>query len=112
QIRTHAGVQYDLPTVHLGATVRTPALTIQRDGAVTLDSVFDAGAGSLGASVFDRDAAFEYHLPWEFQGGAAYLRDRVELEVEIQTFGSIAPYALLSTDRPTVIYCDAGRSAT
>jgi hypothetical protein len=111
QVRTQAGVQYDLPTVRLGATVRTPALTLKRDGSATLDGVLDAGTASLGASVFDRDAAFEYHQPWEFQGGAAYIRVRVQLEVDLQTFGSIAPYALLSTDRPTVIYGDAGRNA-
>ena len=77
-------------------------------GAVTLDGTLNTGAASLGASVFDPDARLEYHLPWEIQGGAAYVRDRFELEVDVQGYTSIAAYPLLSTDQPTLIYANAG----
>jgi hypothetical protein len=110
QLRTQAGVQYDLPRVRLGATVRTPALTFMPDAVVTLDSIVASGPSTLGASLFDADATFENHLPWEFQGGGAYVRDRVQVEVEIQTFGSISPYAMLATDKQTLIYGDAGQN--
>jgi hypothetical protein len=50
-------------------------------------------------------------LPWEFQGGGADVRDRVQLEIELQTFGSISPYALLGTEQQTLIYGDAGQQA-
>jgi hypothetical protein len=42
----------------------------------------------------------EYHLPWEFQGGAAFVRPRVELEVDIQPYTSIDAYALLASMSP------------
>jgi hypothetical protein len=79
-----------------------------RSGGVTLDAALDAGAGSLGASVFDPDATVEYHLPWEFQGGAAWIHDRVELELDLQAYSPIEAYSLISTANPTAIYGDAG----
>ena len=108
QLRTQAGVQYDTPRFRFGAAVRTPGLTMFGSGAVTLDGTLNAGAASLGASVFDPDARLEYHLPWEIQGGAAYVHDRVELELDVQGYTSIAAYSLLSTTQPTLIYASAG----
>ena len=108
QIRSQAGVQYDTPKWRLGAAIRTPGLTLHRSGTVTLDGTLDAGPSSLGASVFDPDATFEHHLPWEFQGGAAWVRGRVEAELDLQAYSSIGAYPLLSTDHPTLIYGDAG----
>jgi hypothetical protein len=110
QLQAQAGAQYDTSQFRFGAALRTPGATIHRSGGVTLDGVLDAGASSLGASVFDADAAFEYHLPWEFQGGAAWVRDRVELELDLQAYSSIGAYPMLSTPNPTVIYGDAGNN--
>ena len=56
----------------------------------------NCGAMSAGASVFDPDADLEYRLPWEFQGGAAWVRDRVELELDLQAYSSIDPYTMLA----------------
>ncbi|HJZ77982.1 MAG TPA: hypothetical protein VKE51_39910 [Vicinamibacterales bacterium] len=114
QLRSQAGAQYDTSQWRFGAAIRTPGLTLHRSGGVTLDGVLDAGASSLGASVFDADAAFEYHLPWEFQTGAAWLRDRFEVELDLDAFSSIAAYPLIATDKPAVIYGDAaaGRPPT
>jgi hypothetical protein len=108
QLRSQAGVQYDKKEWRLGAAVRTPGLTLYRSGSLTLDGTLDAGAAALGASLFDADAAFEHHLPWEFQGGAAWVHGRVEAELDLQAYSSIAAYPMLSTDRPTLIYGDAG----
>ena len=108
QLRTQAGVQYDTPQFRFGAAIRTPGLTMHRSGTVTLDGTLDAGAGSLGASVFDADARVEYHLPWEIQGGVAYVGERVELEVDVQGYTSIDAYSLIATDQPTLIYGDTG----
>jgi hypothetical protein len=108
QLRGQGGVQYDTPQVHFGAAIRTPGLTIRRQGTVTLEGTLDRGAPSLGASLFDADARFQYRLPWELQGGAAYIRDRVEVEVDIQGYTSIPVHPLLATDQPTLIYGDAG----
>ncbi len=108
QLRTQAGVQYDTPRFRFGAAVRSPGLTMLGSGVVTLDGTLNAGASSLGASVFDPDARLEYHVPWEIHGGAAYVHDRVELELDVQGYTSIAAYSLLSTVQPTLIYASAG----
>lgn len=110
QMRTQGGVQYDKSQWRLGAAVRTPGLTLHRTGAVTLDGLIDAGAESTGASVFDPDADLEYKLPWEFQGGAAWVRNRVELEVDLQAYSSIDAYSMLTSAQPVVVYRDAGTS--
>jgi len=106
QLRSQAGIQYDTSRWRFGAAVRTPGATIHKSGVVTLDALLDAGTKSAGASVFDPDATSEYHLPWEFQGGAAWVRDRVQAEVDLQAYSSIAAYPLVSTDHPAIIYSD------
>ncbi|MCM3881152.1 MAG: hypothetical protein ND807_13670 [Vicinamibacterales bacterium] len=108
QLRTQGGVQYDTSKFRFGAAIRTPGLTIIRDGTVTLDGTLDAGVGSLGASLFDADASFTYRLPWELQGGAAYVRDRMEIEIDVHGYTPVSAYSLLATDKPTLIYGDAG----
>jgi hypothetical protein len=108
QLRSQAGAQYDTAQWRFGAATRTPGLNIHRSGAVTFDGLLDAGASSRGASVFDADAAFEYYLPLEFQGGAAWVSDRVELEIDLQAYSSISPYPMFATDHSTLIYGDAG----
>lgn len=107
-LRTHAGVQYDMPQVRFGAAIRSPGLTLRRGGTITLDGTLDAGAGSLGASVFDPNARLEYRLPWELQAGVAYVGDRVEVEMDVQGYTAISAYTLLATGQPTLIYTDAG----
>jgi hypothetical protein len=108
QLRSQAGVQYDTSQWRFGAAVRTPGVTLYRSGLMTLDGTLDAGPGSLGASVFDADARFEHHLPWEFQGGGAWVRGPVELELDLQAYSSIGAYSMVSSDQPTLIYADAG----
>jgi hypothetical protein len=108
QLRSQLGVQRDVARWRFGAAVRTPGLTLHRSAALTLDAVLDAGASSLGSSVFDADATIEYHLPWELQGGGAWVANRVELEVDLQAYSSIDAYPLISTSNPALIYGDAG----
>lgn len=108
QLRSQFGAQYDVARWRFGAAVRTPGITLHRSGEVTLDAVLDAGPSSLGSSVFDPKASAEYHLPWEFQGGAAWVGDRVELELDAQAYSSIDAYPLVSTSSPVLIYGDAG----
>jgi hypothetical protein len=108
QVRSQMGVQYDATHWQFGAAVRTPGATVHRSGEVTFDGLLDAGTSSTGASVFDPNATSEYHLPWEFQGGAAFVSGRAEAEVDVQTYSSIKPYSLVSTSNPTLVYTDAG----
>ena len=108
QLRTQVGIQYDASHLRFGIAVRSPGFSILENGTLTLDSTLDAGAASLGASLFDPDARFEYHQPWEFHGGVAYVADRIELEVDVLAYSAIASYSMLSTPNPLLIYSSAG----
>ena len=108
QLRAQGGVQYDIGPWRFGGAVRSPGLAIHKTGTTILDGVLARETGSLGASLFDPDAQFEYHLPWEFQGGAAFVHPRFELEFDVQGYTAIDPYSLLSTDHPVLLYGDAG----
>jgi hypothetical protein len=108
QLRSQAGVQYDRSQWRFGAAIRTPGVTFHRTGAVTLDGLIDTGSMSAGASVFDPGADLDYKLPWEFQGGVAWARDRFEIEVDVQAYTSIDAYSMLNTGQPVVVYGDTG----
>jgi hypothetical protein len=108
QMRAQGGAQYDIGNWRLGGAIRTPGATIHRTGSVTLDGVLASNPGSAGASLFDTDAALEFHLPWEFQGGIAFAAPRFEIEVDLQGYTPISPYPLLSSDQPVLLYSDAG----
>jgi hypothetical protein len=81
---------------------------VYRSGTITQDGVLDSHTGSLGASLFDTNPRFEFHLPWEFQGGAAYVRDRYELEADLLAYTPVNAYSLISTNAPTIVYGSAG----
>jgi len=108
QVRSQAGVQYDTARWRFGAAIRTPGATVYRSGSVTVDGLVDLGSSSTGASLFDADADAEYHLPWEFQAGAAWSRGLVEAEVNVLAYSPVAAYSLISTTQPTITYTDAG----
>jgi hypothetical protein len=80
---------------------------LDRSGTVTQDGVLVAHAASLGASLFDTNPRFEFHLPWEFQGGAAYVRDCFELELDLLAYTPVSAYSLISTNAP-LVYGSAG----
>jgi hypothetical protein len=47
-------------------------------------------------------------VPWEFQIGAAYIRNRFQAEFDVQQFTGLSSYTLLGTSNPLVIYRDNG----
>jgi long-subunit fatty acid transport protein len=107
QINPIFGVQYDgVPHLRLGALVQTPAAAFMSSGVITQEGQFDVGTSSLGASVFDGNAKFEQHRPWEISGGAAYVAPRFEVEFDLHGYTSVSPYSLLSTSQPAAIYID------
>jgi hypothetical protein len=108
QLRGQGGVQYDRGDWRFGGAVHTPGVSFYRSGSVALDGVLDARTGSIGASLFDTDAGFRYHLPWEFQGGIALVRTRFEIEVDVQGYTPISAYSLVTSDQPTRVYGDTG----
>jgi len=111
QLRAQGGVQYDWEKWRLGGAFRSPGLMLHKTGSVVLDGVLTDDPGTLGASIFDADARLEYHVPWEFQGGAAFVAPRVELELDVQGYTPIEAYRLLSSDQPVLLYADAGPTA-
>ena len=111
QLRTQGGVQYDTGPWRVGGAFRSPGVTFRKSGTVMLDGVLASQPGSLGASIFDPDAQLEYHLPWEFQGGVAFVHPRVEFELDLQGYTPIGAYQLLSSDQPVLLYAGGGASA-
>lgn len=105
--RTGRGA-FDTPVLRFGAAIRTPGRTAHREGAITLDGIVARGAASLGSSLFDANARFEYRLPWELQAGVAYVAGWGEAEVDVRGYTPIAAYSLLATDQSMRIYADAG----
>ncbi len=103
------GAQFDLsPHVHVGGTIRTPALTLFKGVSATEESLADNGSASVGASFFDSDAAFTYRQPFEFHGGVAYTAARGEIEVDVHGYTPISAYAMIASDQPIVTYTNPG----
>ena len=110
QLRGQGGAQYDRSHWRFGAAFRTPGLTLHRSGVLTFDGVLDVSQSS-GASLFDPNAQFEFHLPWEFQGGAAVVTPRFEIEVDLQAYTPISAYSMLSTSNPVLVYSETGANS-
>jgi hypothetical protein len=110
QLRPILGVQYDPSSGwHLGMVIRTPAANLHRSGQYSADGTLSAGSASAGLSVFDNEADFNYKVPWEFQVGAAYIRNRFQAEVDVQQSTGLPSYTLLGSSNPLIIYRDTGQ---
>lgn len=112
QLRAQGGAQYETEHWRFGGAMRTPGVTFHKTGVVVLDGVVATMPSSYGTSIFDPDAALEYHLPWEFQGGAAYVHPRVELEFDVLGYTGISAYSLLSSDQPVLLYSGDANGTT
>ena len=77
-------------------------------GPVKSDGTLDGGGPSIGASMYDGSATFEYKLPFEMDGGIALIGKRAEVEFDIKGYSSIGSYALLSSSETLTIYRDPG----
>jgi hypothetical protein len=112
QVLPVVGVQVDLsPTIRVGGVFRTPGLRLFRSGSMTLDGVQDSGSSSIGASLFDPEAQFQYKLPFEVAGGVAFVGQRAQLEFDVQGYSSIDQYAMISSPKSLLIYSDPGTGA-
>lgn len=112
QLRPVFGVEVDAtPHVRIGGVIRTSGFSILKSGSATLDGAANAGATTVGASIFDPDATFENKLPFEATGGIALTGARAEVEVDVLAYSSIAPYSMLASPQPVTIYRDAGNGS-
>jgi hypothetical protein len=108
--RLTAGVQYDLtPEIQLGALVRSPGLTVIRDGSYTIDALVSAPPRSASLSFFDDEIRFDYKLPFEVVVGAAYVRDRFELELDAKFYAGHSTYDIFRPQVPATLIEDDGQ---
>jgi hypothetical protein len=104
QGRLAVGVQYDLsPEFHLGALARTPGFTVVRDGTYTVDAIATLPEATATLSFFDQDIRFNYKLPFEFVAGAAYIRDKFELELDVKFYTGNSAYNLFETQKTATL---------
>jgi len=61
---------------------------------------------TLGATAFDTGASFDYKLPVEMVGAAAFVSKRGEIEIDVKSYSSIDSYTVLSSAQPLTIYTD------
>jgi hypothetical protein len=110
QFRPILGAQFDpSQSWRVGLVIRTPAATLYRSGKYATDGTLQNGATSEGLSIFDDEAEFSYKMPWEFQGGVAYIGKRAQAEFNVQQFTSVSSYTLLASNNPILTYSDAGQ---
>jgi hypothetical protein len=103
------GVQFQpTPAIQIGVVTRTPGIRYGRSGSVSLDSTLDGGGPSIGASIYDGSASFDYKLPYELAGGVAVVGKRAQIEFDVDGYSSINSYALLSSSQSLTIYADPG----
>jgi hypothetical protein len=76
-VRAKAGIRFGLVT-------RTSGIEYGKSGSVSFDSTLDGGGPSIGASMHDGSATFEFKLPFEMDGGIALIGKRAEVEFDIK----------------------------
>lgn len=112
-LRAIVGVQMEpVPTIRLGGVIRTSGYQFNRGGSIALDSTLDGTTSTVGASIFDTGAQFDYKLPFESALGVALVHKRAELEFDVQSYASVAAHPLLSPSEPLTIYTDPGNGGT
>jgi hypothetical protein len=110
QLRATGGVQYQVtPEILLGALVRSPGLTIIRNADYSYDAVATVGEENASLSFFDPEARFDYKLPLQAVVGAALVRDRFEIEVDVSFWSGNSPYDLFSSERSATFIFDNGQ---
>ena len=111
-IRFTIGAQFQpTPWLRFGLVSRNPGLRFGSQGTVGVDSTLDGGGPSVGATVYDSAASFEFKMPYELAGGIALIGKRAEFEVDVKGYASVPSYTLLSTSQPLTIYRDPGNNA-
>ena len=110
-IRLTIGVQFEpVPWLRFGLLSRNPGIRFGGAGTLAVDSTLDGGGPSVGASVYDGSATFQYKTPYELAGGVALIGKRAEFEFDVKGYASVPSYTLLSTSEPMTIYRDPGNN--
>ncbi len=113
QLRLTGGAQYQLTEeVLLGAVVRSPGLSLFRSADYSYDAVATAGSANASLSFFDPDPRFDYHLPFQATVGAALVRERFQLELDVLFSAGNSAYDLFSSQKTATYIFDAGQGGT
>jgi hypothetical protein len=108
-LRAVVGAQFQpIPALRFGIVTRTRGIEYGRSGTVSVESTLDGGGPSIGASIYDGSAEFQYKLPFELAGGVAFVAKRAEFEFDVKGHSAIDSYALLSSGKLVTIYSDPG----
>lgn len=114
QIRAVGSVQWQAtPWLELGATVRTPGLSILKSGAIQYEYLSSLNAGSRQVYFQDTGAEFEYRTPWEVGAGVAFDWGVFGFEVDVRYHSGTQTYTLLgSTKSGQVVDTTSGLPVT
>ena len=109
QGRLTLGTQYDLTSeIRLGAVLRTPGVTVIRNGSSNVDGLYQSGAASASYTFFDSNLRFDYKLPWELAVGAAYAAPKFEVELDVKGYSAISAFDLFRTTQSAIVITDDG----
>lgn len=108
-LRGSFGTQFDItPAFRVGALVRTPGVPVYESGSFVYESVSRVGSATRTVSLFSPDGDAEYHLPFEFKVGAAYIRPRARIEVDLLTWAGGGTYDGFQSVEPWTVVTDSG----
>lgn len=95
------GAQWE-PTekLRLGAKIRTPGLRVGGKSSVTFTESIFGPASSIDLSFRDKDTRFEYKMPLYIGGGAAWIEDGWEVEMDARYYSAPGDYAVFSSSVP------------
>ena len=89
--------------------MRSPGLSLFRSGDYSYDAVATAGSVNASLSFFDPQPRFDYHLPFQATVGAALVRERFQLELDVLFSAGSSPYDLFSSQRSATLILDSGQ---
>jgi hypothetical protein len=100
QLRGVGSVQWQANSwLELGATVRTPGLSILKSGSVSYESLSSLNVGTRQVIFQDTSAEFQYLTPWEVGVGIAFDWDIVGFEFDLRYHSGTHTYTLLGSTK-------------
>ncbi len=107
--RVTAGAQYEAsPAVRLAAVVRSPGIGLCSSGERYQDGLATIGATKISASLFEQDGRVTFRVPIEVRFGAAWVRPRGEIEIDLLAHGNGGIYEAFRGSAPILVVRDSG----
>lgn len=107
--RVTAGVQYEAsPAIRLAAVMRSPGIGLWSSGERYQDGLATSGATKISASLFEQDGRVTFGVPIEARIGAAWVRPRGEIEIDVMAHGGGGIYEAFRGSAPILVVRDSG----